>query len=259
MTLHGKIPEAVKKREKTSVLLVLNVKKLRLLPILLLLFAALTAIITARVRDEGKAAFAEGISSASQTLIIDAGHGGLDGGAVSLTGSLEKNINLEIAQRLHDLARLCGVRCVMTRETDELPYPESAKTVSQKKMWDQSSRLELINSVENAVLISIHQNIYPDPRPMGAQVLYAGSHGSEELGKMLHGGIVELLDTENRRVAAPIDDSIFLMRNVSCPAALVECGFLSNPEEAQRLETAEYQIKLSEILLMGCLSFMSLY
>ena len=189
------------------------------------------------------------------TLVIDAGHGGLDGGASAADGTLESAINLEIAQRLSLLAKLCGVPTIMTRTSETLDYPDENATIHAKKVWDQKTRVELINSTENAVLISIHQNKYPDARPNGTEVLYAKTEGSRELAELAHANLIECLNPENRRVAAPISDSIYLMKQVECTAILVECGFLSNPAEAAKLKTGEYQTGLAAVLIASYLQY----
>ncbi len=237
-------------------LYVMNLKKFRLTLIAVLLFVALTAIITQRIQFE-----AESLETMNQiddncVLIIDAGHGGLDGGASSSDGMLESTVNLAVAKKLEFLSQFFGFRTVMTRTDDELDYPEGAVTVREKKNWDQKTRAELIASVPNAVLISIHQNIYPDPRPYGSQVLYGAAQGSHELGELTHNLLIETLNPENRRVVEPISDKIYLMRKAQCPAILVECGFMSNPQESKLLADDRYRTKLAIVLLASYMGYM---
>lgn len=189
-------------------------------------------------------------------LIIDAGHGGADGGASTAGGVLESDINLELALKLNTLAHLYGKDTVMTRETPDIAYPAEANTIAKQKVYDQKTRVALINQYPDGILLSIHQNFYPDSRPAGAQVLYGHSPESEVFGKLLHVNLVAALDPANRRVAAPIDENIYLMRNAQCTAALVECGFLSNPTEAALLNDATYQNKLSVVLLASYLEYL---
>ena len=155
-------------------------------------------------REEAVSVFAAG----EPVLIIDAGHGGADGGAVAADGSVESAINLAIARRLEALAGLFGVETVMTRESEDIDYPEEADTVSKMKQADQNARVKLINSVPDGVLISIHQNYYPDSRPSGAQVLYAATDGSQELGELAHGAITSALCPDSR---------LFPIRQIRCP------------------------------------------
>ena len=188
-------------------------------------------------------------------LIIDPGHGGLDGGAVAADGSRESDVNLAVALRLRSLCIVFGIPFDMTRSTDALLYPPDAESIRAKKVWDQQQRVKQCNSCENAVLISIHQNYYPDPRPAGIQVFYGENPLSKALGETAHENLLRSLCPESRRVAAPAPDSIYLMKSVRCPAILAECGFLSNPSEAEKLNQPPYQLKIASILLASYLQF----
>ena len=148
-----------------------------------------------------------------------------------------------------------GVKVVMTRESAQIAYPDDAATVAQRKKADQHRRAELVREMDNAVLISIHQNCYPDRKPSGAQVLYAASTGSDALGIQMHDNLVTYLDPQNRRVAAPISENIYLMHAVQCPAVLVECGFLSNASECAKLKDADYQAKLATVIIASYLQY----
>ena len=143
----------------------------------------------------------------------------------------------------------------MTRDSPEIAYPDNATTIAERKKADQHQRAELIRKTDNAVLISIHQNCYPDRKPSGAQVLYAESNGSDALGTAMHDNLVAYLDPQNRRVAAPISDKIYLMREVKCPAVLVECGFLSNESECAKLKDSGYQTKLAAVIIASYLQY----
>ena len=192
---------------------------------------------------------ASGTLSSDHVLIIDPGHGGEDGGAVAADGTLEAEMNLAIAQKLQGLASFCGMHTVMTRTGDHINYPADAETIAARKTADQKQRVSLINSISNGFLISVHQNWYPTSEPHGAQVLYARNYESEAFGTLMHARLIEALDPENRRVAATISEDIYLMRNAQCPAVLVECGFLSNPDELMRLKNTDYQVKLGLLML----------
>lgn len=182
-------------------------------------------------------------------LVIDAGHGGEDGGAVAPDGTLESDVNLSVALRLEALARFCGVETRMTRAGRELDYPPELKKTAQRKAWDQHSRAALLQETPGAVLLSIHQNKYPDPRPRGPQVLYAADEASRGFGETAHALLTQALFPESRRVAAPAPKEIYLLRAAACPAILAECGFLSNPEEAALLSEPGYQTKIALTLL----------
>ncbi len=222
-----------------------------------LLFISGAAILAAAIGLqilEPKSETMETIPS-SYCMVIDPGHGGADGGAVAADGTLEADVNLQIAFRLRSLATLCGVPVIMTRDSASIDYPVDAETLAAKKAADQKQRVELINSIQNAVLVSIHQNYYPAAGPHGAEALYAATDLSEDLGKLIQEMLIKTLDPENRRVAAPISEEIYLMRNVNCPAVLVECGFLSNPEELEKLKSDSYDQKLALVMLSAYLQY----
>jgi len=189
------------------------------------------------------------------TMVIDAGHGGEDGGAVASNGTMESEINLDIALRLKALADFWGVPAVMTREESAIDYPPEAESLSQMKKADQNGRLDLISATPGAVLVSIHQNYYPSEKPSGIQVFYGNAEGSQNLAEIMQENLTTQLCPDNRRVAAPIDSAIYLMRKVTCPAVLVECGFLSNPGERSKLETPTYRGELAVVMLAGYLQY----
>lgn len=217
--------------------------------VLFFIVGILTIISALSVLIFNPAAEASSTIQDDHVIIIDPGHGGEDGGAVAADGTLEAELNLAVAQKLHGLASLCGVQTVMTRTGDHIDYPADAETISERKIADQKQRVALINSVLNGFLISVHQNWYPASAPHGAQVLYARNPESEAFGTLMQARLTEALDPENRRVAAPIAENIYLIRNAHCPAVLVECGFLSNSEELSRLKNTSYQIKLGMLIL----------
>lgn len=175
-------------------------------------------------------------------VIIDAGHGGVDGGATSCTGVLESAINLQIALRLDDLFHLLGYDTSMIRTTDESVYTQG-ETIAEKKISDLKQRVRMINGTDNALLVSIHQNHFSDSRYSGAQVFYAQTNGSETFAKKLQSALSRSLDPRNKRQAKR-SSGIYLMEHIECTGILVECGFLSNPEEETKLRNAEYQKKL---------------
>ena len=186
-------------------------------------------------------------------LIIDAGHGGEDGGAVTSDGLTESSINLDIALRLDSLSAFFGVETVLTRDSETLTYSAESTTTRVRKAEDQKRRIELVRGTPNAVFLSIHQNTYPTAAPYGSQVLFAKTAGSEELGIRLQELLKTTLDASNRRAAERIPESILLMNSIDCPAVLVECGFLSNPAEEALLRTDEHRLKLAVILAAGIL------
>ena len=186
--------------------------------------------------------------SRTHTIIIDAGHGGLDGGATSCTGRLESVYNLEIASCLEDFMKLLGYQTRMIRKTDESVYKDGA-TVAAKKLSDLKERVRIANEPSDALLLSIHQNHYPDSRYHGAVVLYANTPGSDILARDLQTALVCTLNPGSTRKCKKAE-GIYLMKHITCTGILVECGFLSNPMEEARLRDPEYQKKLSCVI--GC-------
>lgn len=172
-------------------------------------------------------------------VIIDAGHGGVDGGAVSCSGVEESAINLEIALRLNDLMHLLGIKTYMIR-TEDVSIYTSGETIAAKKVSDLKNRVKIINETPNSLLISIHQNFFEDSRYSGAQVFYKDD---SKLAKQLQTAFVRTLNPgSNRKVKKA--NGVYLMQNITCPGALIECGFLSNYEEESKLKSEGYQKKI---------------
>lgn len=219
-----------------------NARKIFYIAPVLAFLVALGVLIKTQERAQTAALQAE------PTLIIDAGHGGADGGAVAADGTDEAQINLDIALRIEALAALCGTRTVMTRRSAEIDYPPEADTLSRMKVADQHARLALMNETPNAVFLSIHQNFYTAAKPSGAQVFYGAVSGSETLAAAIQSNLTAQLDTQNRRLATPIADDVYLMKNAPCRAVLVECGFLSNPEELEKLKSEDYRLRLAAVI-----------
>lgn len=188
-------------------------------------------------------------------LILDAGHGGEDGGAVSLTGVPESRINLSIVQKIDQLLGFCGQAPIVLRTSDVSLHDPDADTLREKKSSDLHNRVSMVESQENAVLLSIHQNIFTDRKYHGAQVFFASTEGSQELAVHTQEVLRTTLDPENSRQAKPIPDTVYLMNHISCPAILVECGFLSNPEEEALLRSDSYQTKLAAAMTGAWLQY----
>lgn len=189
-----------------------------------------------------------------ETVVIDAGHGGEDGGAVSVSGAVESHINLAIALRLDALLGLYGVNTVLLRSSDISLHDPEASTLREKKVSDLHNRVAAIEALENPTLISIHQNTYPSERYHGAQVFYANGELSLPLAQLTQTTLRETLDPENDRQPAAVAENVYLMNHISCRAILVECGFLSNVQEDLLLQSPEYQTKLAAALAGAYLS-----
>ena len=189
----------------------------------------------------------------NHTIIIDAGHGGVDGGATSCTGVLESQLNLEISLRLEDLLHLLGYRTLMIRKENISVYTEG-ETIAQKKISDLKERVRIVNSTENAVLISIHQNTFSDNRYGGAQVFYANTEQSRELAQILQNSLVTTINSGSNRQCKKAT-GVYLMNQIENTGILIECGFLSNPTEEALLRSSTYQIKLCCVIASAISNF----
>lgn len=210
------------------------------LTILLVLFVSFGSSKAITVISENAALVRE------HCIIIDPGHGGEDGGATSCSGILESQFNLEISQRLNDLLQLLGFETKMIRDSDISIYTKG-DSIAQKKVSDLKERVRIANEASNSLLLSIHQNNFTDSRYSGAQVFYAKTHGSQELAQKLQSEFVSALNKGSHRKCKE-STGIYLMEHIQCIGVLIECGFLSNPEEEYKLRDAEYQKRISCVI-----------
>lgn len=187
----------------------------------------------------------------TRTLVIDPGHGGVDGGATAIDGTRESDLNLIISLKLDAIARFCGVNTLMTRDSDS----SSADMMQYSEHRDLAWRTELANNTPDAVLISIHQNCYPTSQPKGAQVLYAGDDNSKYLGNLVQNNLVSCLEPENRRLAEPAPKKLYITTNSHCPTILVECGFVSNFSDIEKLKDNNYQSSLALVLMASYMQY----
>ena len=227
-------------------------------PLLLLVFLLVlltTALLLAFFAGAFSPAFvgaSEEISEKKITVVLDAGHGGEDGGTVSGDGILEKDLNLQIAKKLQTLLEANGVAVVMTRETDTLLYDRNSDYKGHKKEQDLAARRQIGEQTENCVFVSIHMNSYPVAKYKGLQVWYSkNNQASKQLADKIQSTIATHLQPQNDRTTKAATSGIYLLHHLQCPAVLVECGFLSNPEEAALLATEEYQNKLAFLLFVA--------
>lgn len=191
-----------------------------------------------------------------KTIIIDAGHGGLDGGAVSKDGASEKEINLSIAKYLESYLKQSGAKVLMTRSTDKSLHKDENATVNEKKKSDLLTRKAKVNESGADLFISIHQNFFTQEKYKGAQVFYdAKSPLSQKCALIVQNSIKDNADADNLRVPMQIDKSKMLFSDLKIPAVLVECGFLSNHEEAEKLKTKEYQQKIAFSIYLGIIQY----
>ncbi len=186
--------------------------------------------------------------------VIDPGHGGEDGGAVSNSGIIESSLNLEISKKLKLTFCLFGIEPVILRETDISLHGKGADTIRKKKISDLKNRVATINAVPNAFLISIHQNSFTDSRYSGAQVFYKDNQG-EVFAEFLRDSLRTHLDPNNNRDIKKAPRDIYVLSNINCPAVLVECGFLTNARELERLQNPIYQQKLALIIALSYINY----
>lgn len=191
-------------------------------------------------------------------VILDAGHGGFDGGAVASDGTVEKNINLEISLILAEYLKSGGYKVIMTRYTDVSTDDVETDKISIRKKNDLNNRLELMNDYPNAVFVSIHLNKFTTSAANGSQIFYSGKREeSSVLGEHIQKKIVSLLQPYNTRVNKKSTSSTYILHNATIPAVLVECGFLSNNAELQKLKTKEYQTQMAFCIFCGINEYFS--
>lgn len=196
----------------------------------------------------------EKASPAKLCIVIDAGHGGFDPGKVGVNDSLEKDINLSIALQLREaLAAEEALEIVMTRESD---VSLSDENVTNQKVSDMQNRCELITKANPVFTVSIHQNSYTTPDIKGAQVFYYGqSTEGKKLADALQNSLVSNLDTSNTRMAKA-NESYYLLKKTPTPTVIVECGFLSNPAEADLLLDTDYQNEIVNAIYLGIMDYL---
>lgn len=193
-------------------------------------------------------------SDRQMTVLIDPGHGGFDPGKVGVNDKLEKEINLAIALKLKTFLEQNDVKVILTREADVGLY---AETDSNKKRVDLRNRVNLVEQVKPDLMLSIHQNSFPSGSETGAQVFYYGtSEESQKLATLLQEQMKKTLDPNNRR-SAKSNNSYFIIKNTSCPAVIIECGFLSNYEECNKLSDENYQEKVAYSIHLGTLQYLN--
>ncbi|MGN1126990.1 MAG: N-acetylmuramoyl-L-alanine amidase [Ruminococcus sp.] len=217
---------------------------------------ALCFVIMAVVNSQKAVDVSSKISDNSESIIVlDAGHGGEDGGAVSSNGVVESDINLQFTEKLKDILSLNGYQIVMTRDDDCDLADKSIDTVSGRKKSDMHKRLDIYNADIRNIAISIHQNIFPADSCNGTQVFYSTKvQSAKTLADNITDTVKKYLQSENQRVSKPTNGSIFLLDNAKIPAVIVECGFLSNNEELKQLCDQDYQKKFSYCVFLGLLN-----
>lgn len=192
-------------------------------------------------------------------IVIDPGHGGPDGGAVGVDDIVEKDINLSVSEKLRDMFRVCGFEVVMTRDSDRSIHDEGITGARKQKTSDLHNRLAIAEEHPNALFLSIHQNKFGDSRSWGTQIFFGPENPqSEQLATVLQDNFRVRLQPENERVQKKAGKNLYLMYNATCPSVLVECGFLSNREEAAKLVDQDYQSRVAFVVFVSVMEYLEL-
>ena len=233
----------------------MKIKHLNTILLILFLTVYIILIVVAFSNIDEIAQTSSAFNPSKPTVVIDAGHGGEDGGAVD-NNIVEKDINLSIAKKLADLLRVNGFDVIETR-TDDIMINTDGNTLREKKVSDMKNRLAVFDT-ENSIVISIHQNKFPQSKYHGTQVFYGiKNSGSKTLAENVQSNIVKLIQPDNKRECKMADGGIFLLKNCVNPSIIVECGFISNYEEAQLLSDERYQRKMSFSIFCGLMDYIN--
>lgn len=226
----------------------ITVRRSTLISVLLTIIIAATAGVVYAKREEP--VFKKGF-----TVVIDAGHGGMDGGAVGYSGSLEKELNLKVAKRLKKLLEDGGATVKMTRTKDISIHDPSASTVREQKRSDLSKRRDMAMSPDTDVFVSIHMNKFEQSQYRGAQIFYADNERSRVLADAIREAILPVSEKSDTREIKPAYSTMYILNGTENPAVIVECGFLSNPEEEKLLSEKDYQKKVAAAIYKGICGF----
>lgn len=187
-------------------------------------------------------------------VVIDPGHGGMDGGAIGDGGVVEKDINLAVALQLKELLSLAGYEVLLTRESDISLHDDGVSGIREQKKSDIRNRLKIMEEYDGATVVMIHQNQFAESKYSGAQMFYGPVHpDSRLLAEQLQAAFRQL-QPDNKREIKPGTRDVYLLYNCKNPVVLVECGFISNPEECRKLQDPDYQHQVAFAIFMGLLA-----
>ncbi len=204
------------------------------------------------------AAEASSMPITQKTVIVDAGHGGDDGGAIGIDGTVEKDINLDIALKLEKILKFYGFNVIMTRTQDVMTCDDGLDSLRKRKISDIHNRFELMRKNPDAIFISVHQNKFEDSSQHGTQVFYSGNdERSKELAEAIQTSVTLTLQRKNDRVVKKSGSGIYLLYHAKIPAVLIECGFISNSDEVKKLKDESYRMKLAILIADGLLKYLS--
>lgn len=228
-----------------------NKKSLRLTFVLIGCFIVLA--ICARITERALPTAAA--TSTNPVIVLDAGHGGLDSGAVGATGVLEKDVNLSIVLALRDMFEMSGFEVVLTRDEDISIYDPGVEGIRNQKLNDMDNRLEIIQKYPDSIFLCIHQNNFTDPKYFGGQMFYNNNNPQNRtLAQIMQNKFAQLQPGNGREIKLT-GEELFLLKSNKNPSLMIECGFLSNPEEEQKLSTWEYQQKVAFTIYGGVMEF----
>lgn len=232
-----------------------NIKILKnKIPFIITLFCCVTVsalAASARAAEGRKAAETAAQSAPKQVIVLDAGHGGMDSGCVAVNGVYEKDINLDIVKDLGALLTLNGYEVVYTREEDISIHDNGVEGIRNQKVSDMKNRLAIVENYPDSVFISVHQNLFTDPAYFGGQMFYTTNNASNfRLARIMQELFAQLQPGNDREVKL-IDNGLYLFKDTKQPALLIECGFLSNPNDAENLSSAEYRKKVAFTIYSG--------
>lgn len=189
-------------------------------------------------------------------IVLDAGHGGEDGGAVGVNGVEEKTANLAIALFVREKLEAAGYPVKMIRETDTAVGDTTLITLNERKRSDILYRTQIVNETENCIFVSIHQNFFEQSQYSGAQMFYSANNAkSADLAETIRRAVIEQVQPDNTRACKQAESRVYILSHVDVPAVFAECGFLSNPEEAEKLCDKNYQKKLAAAIADGIIAF----
>lgn len=199
---------------------------------------------------------ASAVPSEKPVIVLDAGHGGLDSGAVGATGVLEKDVNLSVVLALRDMLELSGFEVVLTRDEDISIYDPGVTGIRNQKLNDMDNRLKIIQSYPESIFLCVHQNNFTDPQYFGGQMFYNNNNPKNRtLAQIMQNKFAELQPGNDREIKLS-GEELFLLKSNKNPSLMIECGFLSNPDEEALLSTWEYRQKVAFTIYGGVMEFL---
>ncbi len=236
----------------------MKIEKKSIIAIITAFLIILSAMLYLTFMANFSAAEASSMPITQKTVIVDAGHGGDDGGAIGIDGTVEKDINLDIALKLEKILKFYGFNVIMTRTQDVMTCDDGIDSLRKRKISDIHNRFELMRKNPDAIFISVHQNKFEDSSQHGTQVFYSGNdERSKELAEAIQTSVTLTLQRKNDRIVKKSGSGIYLLYHAKIPAVLVECGFISNSDEVKKLKDESYRMKLAILIADGLLKYLS--